>query len=272
MASPYTDLDRPPLSSRFLTAALARAAEPDPLWRSVRVVTETESTQADVVRLARAGAGEGVVVVAEHQRAGRGRLDRSWVSPPRAGLTMSLLLRPQLPPAARPLLTLLVAAAAARAIEEQTALEVRVKWPNDLLVDDRKCAGLLAESVDDAIVVGIGINVSTRAAELPRPDATSLQLVAGVPVDRHRVLLAVLRAVAADYRRWVAAAGDGGAFLDEYRERSATVGRVVRVELPGDRAVEGTASDVDGAGRLVVDTADGRVALSAGDVVHLRCP
>lgn len=279
MTSPYADLDRPPLSPRALAGALARHTGAARLWREVRVVAETASTNADVAAAARAGEPEGLVVVAEHQRAGRGRLDRVWTSPPRAGLTFSMLLRPPLPAPARPLLPLLVATAAAVAAAERAELDVRLKWPNDLVVGDRKVAGLLAEAVlggapgvADAVIVGIGLNVSTRRAELPRADATSLVLERGAPVDRQALLLAVLRAVAEAYVDWVDAGGSPTAVLPRYRALSATLGRPVRVELPSGEALVGTAVEVDDGGRLVVDTPAGRRAVSAGDVVHVRPP
>ncbi|MFL6138172.1 MAG: biotin--[acetyl-CoA-carboxylase] ligase [Frankiaceae bacterium] len=270
MASPWTDLDRPPLSPRALDAALHHHAGPARMWRRVVVVGSTGSTNADVVAAARAGEAEGLVVVAEHQAAGRGRLDRTWTSPPRAGLTFSMLLRPDVPMAARPLLPLLVATAAAAAASERADVDVHLKWPNDLVVDHRKVAGLLAEAVGDAVVVGVGMNVSTRRAELPRADSTSLVLERGEPVDRQALLLAVLRTVSEHYAAWVEQGGAAPGVLARYRARSATLGRRVRVELPSGEALTGTAADIDDGGRLVVDAPGGRRVVSAGDVVHLR--
>lgn len=269
MTSPYADLTRPPLSAAAVAAALRHGDAAD-RWREVRVVPATESTNADVAAAARAGAAEGLVLVAEHQTAGRGRLDRTWVSPPRAGLTMSLLLRPTVAQPAWALLPMLVATATASAVEQRTGVEIRLKWPNDLLAGRRKVAGLLAELAGDAVVVGVGINVSNRRDELPRGDATSLALEADEPVDRLPLLLAILRAVAAAYDDWLADGGAAGPVVAAYRSRSATIGRDVRVELPGGAELVGRASDVDDAGRLLVDAATGVVPVSAGDVVHLR--
>jgi BirA family transcriptional regulator, biotin operon repressor / biotin---[acetyl-CoA-carboxylase] ligase len=271
MTSPYADLERPPLSRAALTAALGRNTGPAAsVWRRIAVVPQTRSTNADVAAAARAGEPEGLVVVAEHQTAGRGRLDRVWTSPPRAGLTFSMLLRPGVPPAALPLLPLLVATGAAAALTELTEVEVRVKWPNDLLVDGRKVAGLLAEAVDGAVVVGLGLNVSTRAAELPVPEATSLAIEAGRPVDRQPLLLAILRAVAAAYQPWVDGAGAAATVLPAFRARCATIGAAVEVGLPSGEVLTGAAVDVDDAGRLVVESAAGPRAISAGDVRHVR--
>jgi BirA family transcriptional regulator, biotin operon repressor / biotin---[acetyl-CoA-carboxylase] ligase len=270
MSSPYADLDRPPLSPRAIDAALRHHVGAAQMWRRVRVVAQTGSTNADVAAAASAGEAEGLVVVAERQGAGRGRLDRTWTSPPRAGLTFSLLLRPAVPVAARPLLPLLVATAAAAAASERTELDVRLKWPNDLVVDDRKVGGLLAEAIGDAVVVGVGVNVSTRPAELPRADATSLAIESGGPVDRQALLLAILRAVSDHYVRWLAQGGAARDVLARYRAASATIGRQARVQLPAGDVLTGTAVDVDEGGRLLIDGPAGRRAVSAGDVVHVR--
>ena len=269
--SPYADLGRPPLSRAVLARALARD-ETGP-WDELVLLHETGSTNADVAAAARTGRAEGLVVVAEAQVSGRGRLDRSWVSPPRAGLTFSMLLRPGVDPARWPLISLLVAAATADAVGQRTDLGVRVKWPNDLVVGDRKLAGLLAEVVGGAVVVGVGLNVSTRRDELPRPDATSLELERSVaePVDRGPLLLAVLRSVGVAYQRWIDSAGDARLVLAPYRALSATLGRSVRAELAVGGPLVGTAVDVGSVGQLIVDDGSGqRHEVTAGDVIHLR--
>lgn len=263
----WSDLDRPPLRAAALDAQLRGVAP----WRELRVLEESPSTNDVCAAAARAGEAEGLVVVAEHQSAGRGRLDRRWESPPRAGLTLSLLLRPQVPPDRRPWCALVVAAAAARAAGERVGLDVGLKWPNDLLVEDRKVAGVLAEAHGDAVVVGLGLNVSTRREELPRADATSLALETGAAVDRGPLLLALLRAIGPDYQRWSAAGGHVPSLEDGYRAACVTVGRDVRVELPTGPALVGRAVGVDDAGRLVVADADGTTTpVAAGDVVHVR--
>ena len=262
----YGDLDRPPLRA----GALSRALEHDG-WR-VEVLASTASTNAVVAERARAGEAHGLVVVAEAQTEGRGRLDRSWVSPPRAGLTFSVLLRPangtDVPTSAarsgdihsaREIgwVPLLGGLAVAQALREQAQVEAVVKWPNDVLVGDGKVCGLLAEAVDGAVVLGVGLNVTTRAEELPVPTATSLALVGAATTDRDTLLRAVLRALSG-------ALGDRD--VAGYKQVCATIGRRVRVELPGGASVEGVAEDVDADGRLVVDGA----AYAAGDVIHLR--
>jgi BirA family biotin operon repressor/biotin-[acetyl-CoA-carboxylase] ligase len=161
---------------RLLDAArLNGALAPRPgLWREVRVVEETGSTNADLLAEARSGAGEGLVLVAEAQTAGRGRMGRRWISPPRRALTFSVLLRPAVPAGLLGWLPLLAGVAVASALEQTAGVDARLKWPNDVLADDAKIAGILAERSGSAIVVGTGINVLQQRGELPGPTATSL--------------------------------------------------------------------------------------------------
>ena len=158
-----------------LDAALLRRAviRPGGLWRAVEVLASTGSTNADLLARAADGAPEGVVLAAEEQTAGRGRLGRSWVSPPRAALTFSLLVRPDTVPAARRgWLPLLAGVSVASAVRAVTGVDARLKWPNDVLVGPAKLGGILAEAIGDAVVVGIGLNVSTEPGELPPPGPT----------------------------------------------------------------------------------------------------
>jgi BirA family biotin operon repressor/biotin-[acetyl-CoA-carboxylase] ligase len=273
VASPWSDLDRPPLSARALTAALVRDGG---LWREIRVVGETGSTNDDLVAAAQAGAVSGSVLVAEAQTAGRGRLGRDWVSPPRAGLTFSVLLRPgpAVPVARWSWLPLLAGLAGQRAVRRLAELEAWLKWPNDLLLGPRrrKVSGLLAQVTGDAVVLGVGVNVTTRRAELPRPDTTSLLLEDAACTDRDPLLRALLRQLAADYQGWSTAGGDpvASGLLAGYTAGCDTVGRAVRAALPDGGTVEGVAARLDDAGRLVLHTAAGDRVLSAADVTHLR--
>ncbi len=282
-ASGYTDLDRPPLSERALTRALVH---PGGLWSRIEVRAETGSTNADAAEAARANEPEGLVVVAEQQVAGRGRRDRQWLSPARAGLTLTVLLRPGIPdpergrPAATPgtfgWLPLLAGVALAGAVSRVAGVEAALKWPNDLLVGDRKCAGILAEMAGDAIVVGIGLNVSTHAEELPETTgvpATSLRLAGAETLDRDPLLRALLRGLERWYGGWREAGGDAEmcGLLGEYRRLCATIGRDVRVLLPGGGELTGEATTVDRDGQLVVRTVEGSEhRVSAGDVLHVR--
>lgn len=269
MTSPWRDLERPPLREAALRAGLLGA---DSLWTDLRVVAETGSTNADVSAAARDGAAEGLVVSADRQTAGRGRAGRSWQAPPRSGLAVSVLLRPAAPRETWGWLPLLTGVAVVGSLTPITGLDLRLKWPNDVLVGDRKLAGILAEVVDDAVVVGLGLNVSLRADELPVETATSLAVEDSEVIDRDPVLRAVLRGLAIRYRAFVAADGDAerAGLLDAYRAACGTLGRAVRVTLPGGRTLDGEAVDVDRVGRLVVRTGDGVATLAAGDVVHVR--
>ena len=284
MNSPYSDLDRPPLSARGLDRALVT---PDSLWTRIDVRAQTGSTNADVAATARGGEPEGLVLVAEEQVAGRGRRDRQWVSPPRAGLAVSVLLRPgradgdkgwgAVPPAAYGWLPLLAGVALLEAVDRVAEVDdAALKWPNDLLVGGRKCAGILAEVAGDAVVIGIGVNVSTRAEELPETTgvpATSLKVAGAKTIDRDPLLRALLRGLASWYEGWREADADAemSGLVAAYRRGCSTIGRPVRVLLPGGDTLEGESTDVDGQGQLVVRTDDGIThRVSAGDVLHVR--
>jgi BirA family biotin operon repressor/biotin-[acetyl-CoA-carboxylase] ligase len=277
-----------PSRAPLAPAALRRAAvRPGGLWRDVEVVESTGSTNADLLARALRGEPEGMVLATEHQRAGRGRMGRTWTTPPRAALTFSLLVRPaEVPPARRGWLPLLTGVAVVEAITGVTGVETSLKWPNDVLASTGqgstgKLVGILAEAAADAIVVGIGVNVSTEAAELPERGpgalpATSL-LLAGAPaqaLDRGPLLLAILAAFQNWYLPWREANGDPeeSGLRARYTELSGTIGRQVRAELPGGQALSGPAVGVDADGRLLVGSSSGTgtVAVAAGDVVHLR--
>lgn len=270
----FDDLRRPPLDSAALAAALTREGS---LWREIEVLAVSPSTNASVVERARAGESPGLVVVAEHQTSGRGRLDRAWVTPPRAALTFSVLLAPDKVPTRRwPWLPLLVGIAVSEAVRRVTGVETGLKWPNDVLVGDQKLAGILVERVErdhgDAVaVVGVGINVSTTREELPVPNATSLALQGAVMLDRTVLLREALRALEALYVQWQAELGDPDAgLLESYVRRCTTLGREVEVHVPTGEIVHGVATAIDADGRLRVSTASGSRALGAGDVVHVR--
>jgi BirA family biotin operon repressor/biotin-[acetyl-CoA-carboxylase] ligase len=269
-SSRWSDLERPALDGAALAAALTREGG---LWRDLRVVDEIGSTNAELARAAAEDdAPEGTVLVAEYQAAGRGRLDRVWTSPPRAGLTVSVLLRPDVPAARRGWLPLLTGVALAESVAEVTGVLPSLKWPNDLLArDGRKLAGILAESSVTAVVVGFGLNVSTTTDELP-DTGTSLARVTGATVDRAPVLLAFLRALELRYRRWTEVLGDpvSSGLANDYLAWSSTVGATVEVALPDGSTVTGVAEAVDWDGRLVLATADGRRELASGDVKHVR--
>jgi BirA family transcriptional regulator, biotin operon repressor / biotin---[acetyl-CoA-carboxylase] ligase len=261
--------DRPALPVSALSRELIT---PGGLWQRLRVIEVTGSTNADLLAEAAEGAPAGSVLVAEAQTAGRGRLGRRWASPPRASLTFSVLLRPHdLPPARRAWIPLLAGVAVATALGAAAAVDARLKWPNDVLVGSAKLAGILAEQQREAVVVGVGINVTIRRPELPAPGATSLLLENAAETDRARLLGAVLREFERWYLAWAGSGDpDSSGLRAEYLRLCATLGRQVRVDLPGGRVLTGIAADVDAGGRLVVRGPAGRTAVSAGDVVHVR--
>ncbi|MEU6479452.1 biotin--[acetyl-CoA-carboxylase] ligase [Streptomyces sp. NPDC047017] len=273
----WSDLERPPLNPASLRRGLVREGG---LWSEVDVVQRTGSTNADLVARAEAGeAAEGAVLVAEEQTAARGRLDRRWTAPARSGLFFSVLLRPAAVPVARwGWLPLLTGVAVATGLSRAAGVDTALKWPNDLLVtvggEERKAGGILAERAGEGgVVIGVGINVSLRADELPVPQAGSLALADAVSTDRDPLLRAVLRALEEWYGRWRDAGGDPAAcgLQEAYAAGCATLGRRVRAELPGDREVVGEAVALDGDGRLVLATEHGvQEPVGAGDIVHLR--
>jgi BirA family transcriptional regulator, biotin operon repressor / biotin---[acetyl-CoA-carboxylase] ligase len=237
-------------------------------FRQIRWFAELDSTNRYALEQARRGVPEGLVVVADHQSAGRGRLGRTWTAPPGASLLVSVLLRPAAVEATR--VTLAAGLALVDAVAVVAGVTAGLKWPNDLVVGERKLAGILAEaelgSGAPAVVVGIGCNVNWESI----PDelaeiATACNLEAGHAVDRDALLDALLEHL--DER--LAALGSP-ALLADYRSRSSTLGQRVRVETPA-AVVVGTAVDVGTGGELLVRDDAGVVhPIRAGDVVRLR--
>ena len=278
---PKAGADRAPLDAAALRAAVVR---PGGLWRAIDVTAVTGSTNADLLARAADGEAEGAVLAAEQQDAGRGRMGRSWVAPPRAALTFSVLLRPQdVPPARRGWLSLLAGVAAASSVRTVAGVDAQLKWPNDVLARGAKLGGILAEAAGDAVVVGIGLNVSTGPDELPPPGpgslaATSLRLSGAalsgsVRLDREELLADLLAGFERWYRAWCQVLGDAerSGLHAEYTRLSATLGRRVRVEGPGGQQATGLATGLDPDGRLLVrESPDAELAVAAGDVVHLR--
>jgi BirA family transcriptional regulator, biotin operon repressor / biotin---[acetyl-CoA-carboxylase] ligase len=230
----------------------------NPVRFRVECVEETGSTNADVLARARAGEPAGLVLVARHQTAGRGRLDRRWEAPAGANLLVSILFRPDGPPPTWHRYTTAVAVATVEACAA-FGVDAQIKWPNDLVVGDDKLAGILAESdPDGALVVGLGCNVGwPRPGEYP--DATSLA-AQGASVTPEQLLDGMLPRVdehAPDLH-------------DRYVRWCATLGRVVRLELPDGEIIEAIAHDIDADGRLVVEVGGARRAFTVADVVHVR--
>ena len=255
------------MERRILRAVTLPEATPTTsltVFNDVRWLPEVDSTNRYVMDEARAGTPAGLVVVADHQTAGRGRLGRTWVAPPGASLLVSVLLRPTIAADRRHVLVMAAGLAMAEAIQETTGVVAGLKWPNDLLVGDRKLGGILAETTGDALVVGIGVNI-----EWPEvPDelttiATACNLEGGRPTTRSSVLAEFL----ARYSRHLANLDGARAAYDA---RLLTVGRRVRVEQ-ANGVITGVATGVDEFGRLLLDRDDGMAEpIAVGDVVHLR--
>ena len=246
-------------------------------WRRIDVVDETGSTNADLI--ARAADGEdidGVVLIAEHQTAGRGRNGRSWSAVPRAQVTMSVGVSTDgIPAAAWGWIPLVAGLAVLEAIAAAAGVDAGLKWPNDVLARPPahgKLAGILAEvaAPAPAVVIGIGLNVSLRAEELPDPGATSLAMLGGRPTDRRDLIVALLDGLERRIAGLRVARGADAALIAEYTAHSLTIGARVRATLPGDREIIGDARYVDDQGRLSIDTGGETAVVSAGDIVHLR--
>lgn len=242
-------------------------------WPPPVAVETVASTNAEVATAARAGAEEGFLIVAEEQRSGRGRLDRSWSSPRGAGLTFSVLLRPMPPPGTWGWLPLIGGLALLTAVRQVGGVEAALKWPNDLLLgpDQAKAAGILAESGEGAVVLGMGMNVSTAAGELP-DGATSL-LAQGCRVSRERLLVELVLTLENLCDRWTDADGDAhrSGVLAAYRGGCTTLGRAVTVHLPQGATRTGIAEGIDFNGGLQVRGPDRSLTtVVAADVVHVR--
>lgn len=257
---------RPPIDASRLVAPIG--------WR-IEVEEATPSTNAAVAGRARAGEDPGLILVTEHQTAGRGRLDRIWETPPRSALTFSVLLRPDVAPASWSWLPLLTGYAVQAALADRLP-DIALKWPNDVLVDGgatgagRKVAGILVERIETdrgpMAVVGVGINVDQTLDELPIALATSVALETGEPVERTGLLSQVLGSL----HGLQGLLDDTEALRRAYADVCITLGRTVDVHLPAGDVRRGEALDIDATGALVVGTADGALTVAAGDVVHVR--
>ncbi|GAC69764.1 biotin--[acetyl-CoA-carboxylase] ligase [Gordonia soli] len=249
-----------------LAAALA-----DTRWTRVEAVDSTSSTNADLIGRAEESGLDGTVRLTTDQTAGRGRHARVWAAPAGGQLATSVVIAVGDNTAQLGWLSLLTGLATAEAIEEVIGVRPVLKWPNDVLLDDRKVAGILAEyarTPDGGIaVIGTGINTALTEEQLPVETATSLQLAVGHPVSAEDVAIAYLRALSSWLAWWPDRVDE---LVEAYRRRSDTIGRRVRLVLPGDRTVEGTATGVDAQGRILVDADGERIVAAAGDVTHLR--
>jgi len=241
----------------------------------IRHLETTASTNQTAKAMAAAGAAEGSLVVAEHQSQGRGRLDRSWFSPAGQGLYASLILRPSLPPGKASSLVLVMAVAVAEALGEATGLKVTIKWPNDILVDGRKMAGILAELATqmdavDYMVIGLGLNVNIDAEDFPaaiRPTATSVLIETGRPFSRVVLLRRILETFEARYLGFQTAGF--APILARWKSLADMTGRPVAVHTLGG-SYRGTVAGFDDDGFLILrDEKGGTTRLVSGDVQML---
>ncbi len=255
---------------------LSRLGETKVVGRDIRVFQETTSTNDVIERLARDGVKEGVVVFAETQTRGRGRLGRKWLSPSRRGLWFSVLLRPDLRPQEATRLTVASGTALRRAIESQTGLRPKIKWPNDILVQGKKVAGILTElsaELDHVnyMVLGIGVDVNLSPGDFPaelRKTATSLKAELGRPVSRPDLAVAILRELDRDYARITA--GQFAAVADEWEAHGTTIGHEVVIRT-GDRQIRGRAESLGEDGELLLRTDHGHLErIIGGDVTTER--
>ncbi|WIM87796.1 biotin--[acetyl-CoA-carboxylase] ligase [Candidatus Mycobacterium wuenschmannii] len=261
---------RAPLDAAALSDGLVGPGLP---WRELDVVAETGSTNADLLARAEAGADiDGSVLLAEYQSAGRGRHGRQWSAPPRTQVALSVgVAGASVPRPGWGWLTLAVGVAVADALAA-VGVDAGLKWPNDVLVGDGKLAGILAEvaAPSPTIVVGLGLNVTLTADEAPDPRATSLLMLGSPATDRNALVRSILREIARRVEQWRTAGGADAALLADYQRHSLTLNSRVRASMPGDREVVGVANAIDETGRLCVDTGADVVAISAGDITHLR--
>ena len=251
---------------------LARLGKTKVIGRDIRVFEETTSTNDVIEKLARDHVKEGFVVFAESQTKGRGRLGRKWISPARKGLWFSILLRPDLRPQEATQLTVASATALHRAIEINTGLKAKIKWPNDILLNGKKVCGILTELSAELdrvkhIILGIGVDVNLTAAEFPadlRKLATSLKMETGKTISRADLAVEILHQLDADYAR--VCSGQFEAIADEWEEHCGTIGEPVTIQI-GERRIHGRAESLDDDGALLVRTEHGRLErVTGGDV------
>ena len=255
---------REPLQREALHEALVTSGSP---WLDVDVHPELGSTNAEAARLARPFH----VVVTDHQQAGRGRLGRSWETPARTSVTLSVLL--PAPDAGRGWMPLAAGLAVRDALREVAGLEAGLKWPNDVLLpadDERKVCGILCELQPGGIVVGLGINVDQERDELPVDTATSLRLAGAPDVRREDLVVTLLGHLARWHRTLTGGPEPRAALHAAYRSACLTIGREVELHIAGGDVRRGRATGVDEDGRLVVASNGTEYSVAAGDVVHVR--
>lgn len=231
-----------------------------------------DSTNSLAIKLAEEGEPEGTLVIADQQTGGKGRRGKSWFSPPGTGIWMSLILRPRLPMAQAPQLTLVAAVAVSRALTELAGRKAGIKWPNDILFDRQKCCGILTEMNMESeevshVVLGIGVNVNQSEFDFPeelRETATSLRLIAGHPVNRASVARRILERFEAVYDQYVES-GSFAPIREQWKEQSITLGRHIAAYTPRG-IISGLAVDIDEMGALILENEQGRQKIFSADI------
>ena len=255
---------------------LARLAQPRVIGRQIRVFKETTSTNDVVEKMALDGVAEGVVVIAESQTKGRGRLSRRWESSAGKGLWLSVLLRPSIAPQAATQITIGAAVSVVRAIRQVTGVEADIKWPNDVQVQGRKLCGILTELTAEVdrvrfLILGLGLNINQTPQDFPsevRKIATSLAIESGEPVDRPNLAARLLEDLEHDYSR--IRRGDFEKVATEWERCCSTLGKSVRIQM-GDRVIQGRAESLDAEGALILRTTHGNLErILGGDVTVLK--
>lgn len=254
-----TNAPRAPLDQSVITSELSQ------YWR-VSVVDLTTSTQDEIMKkISNSSVINNEVVVAEFQSSGRGRLDRIFVAPKSSALLFSFNFQPKRIQSDWGFLSLVTGMAVARSLNSFTtsAVPVTLKWPNDLLIGDKKLGGIIAEVNANSVIIGVGINIEMSAEELPVENATSLLISGASGVDRNKILAKILNELESALTSW----DSGEIFVDRYREVSSTLGKQVRVHLPDGKVIESRAMDIDPSGGLILENGE---RITVGDVIHLR--
>lgn len=253
-----TDAPRAPLDRKRISNEISQ------YWR-VSVVDITGSTQDDLMQLVSSNQALAKSVIAsEYQSAGRGRLDRSFDAASMSALTFSMYIEPKVDKAEWSFLTLLAALSVREALASlDDSSHVAVKWPNDLIIGEKKCAGIIAQATAKGVIIGIGINVGMNESELPVPTATSLAIENFQVLDRNIILGAILNHFEVNLQIWEL----GKSFIAEYKEASSTIGADVEVLLPSGVSIKSKAIGVSDAGELILESGE---VVTVGDVIHLR--
>ncbi len=266
----YTLVSSPDL---LIPEEVYQGLETERFGRKIIYYRETSSTQEIAKKLALDGEKEGAVVVAETQTSGRGRMGRKWFSPPRSGIYFSLILRPRIIPSDAIKIPLVTSVAVASAIRESTSLDVRIKWPNDIMVNNRKTGGILVESASELdlinyMIVGVGLNVNTPKELIPeelKDTATSISIESGKKIPRLKLFQSILNELEKYYDNFLA--NGFTPIREEWISLSNTIGARVIIKSPGEPSFEGTALDIDPQGALIVQLSDGtRRSVISGDV------